>query len=111
MPVTKSATKKMRQDIKRRKVNRLKKERLKSLIKKAKKEPAERNVRAAISFIDKAIKTDLIHQNKAARLKSHLAKLLIKAGRPSGRKKGKALRTKRKTKTITSKKVLQGKPS
>lgn len=87
MPVIKSAIKKMRQDIKRRQINRLRKERLKSLIKKSQKEPVEKNILAAISFVDKVAKTKIIHKKKAAHLKSQLAKLLVKNTRPSATKK------------------------
>lgn len=66
----------MRQDLKKRKANRLKKERLKDLIKMAIKEPTKESIKNAISFVDKAAKTKIIHKKKASRLKSRLAKIL-----------------------------------
>ena len=80
MPVIKSAIKKARQDIKRRQVNRLKKDHLKELVKTAKKQPTEKNVRQAISFADKMGGAKLIHKKRAAHLKSGLSKLLTKKG-------------------------------
>lgn len=75
MPIIKSAIKKLRKDIKRYKVNRAKKSRLSEFIKKAKKGKTAQAIRNAVSAIDKAAKTHLIHKNKASRLKSKLAKL------------------------------------
>lgn len=75
MPVIASARKKMRQDRKRTKENQIKKEKLKNLLKKARKTPTQENIQAAISFLDKVAKRSLIHKNKASHLKSSLAKL------------------------------------
>lgn len=75
MPVLKHAKKKLRQDKKRTIHNRKLKEQYKSLIKKAKLNLSVDNVKRAVSAIDKAAKKHLIHKNKAARLKSSLAKL------------------------------------
>ena len=76
MPIIKSAIKKLRQDKKRTKINRVKKDSLKDAIKKALKTKKEVDVKGAISAIDKAAKKHLIHKNKAARLKSRVAKLI-----------------------------------
>lgn len=75
MPIIKSAIKKLRKDRKRTKINRAKKDTLAHAIKKAKKSKSVKDVQIAISLVDKAAKTHLIHTNKAARLKSRLAKL------------------------------------
>jgi len=76
MPIIKSAIKKLRQDRKRTKLNRVKKDFLKDAIKKALKTKKAVDVTKAISTIDKAAKRHLIHKNKAARLKSRVAKVL-----------------------------------
>lgn len=70
MPITKSAQKKLRQDKKRKTSNAVTKAAYKSAIKKA----GKLGVSKASSAIDKAAKKGLIHKNKAARLKSRIAK-------------------------------------
>lgn len=91
MPVIKSAIKKLRQDKKREKTNSVLEHNLKNTIKKARKNPTEKLLREVFSLADKASKNHLIHKNKAARIKSSLAKLLS-----SGR-------TKKPKKTTTKK--------
>lgn len=76
MPVIKSAKKKLRKDRKREIVNKNLKNLLKKNIKLAEKNPSEANIRKAVKIIDKTAKKNIIHKNKAARIKSKLAKLL-----------------------------------
>lgn len=76
MPVIKSAKKKLRQDIKKEKINDLLREELASAIKLAKKSKLEEKVKLAVKKVDKAAKKGLIHKNKAARIKSSLNKLV-----------------------------------
>lgn len=78
MPIIKSAKKKLRKDKKRTAQNQKKKNNLKDVIKKAAKNPTEKIIRDAVSVIDKATKRNIIHKNKAGRIKSKLAKLLPK---------------------------------
>ncbi len=75
MPVIKSAIKKLRQDKKKEKQNDAIREQLKSAIRSAKKVKTGKSVTKAISKVDKAAKLNIIHNNKAARLKSSLSKL------------------------------------
>jgi len=75
MPVIKSAIKKLRQDRKKEKQNDQIRELLKSAIRAAKKARTGKSVTTAISKVDKAAKLNIIHENKAARLKSSLSKL------------------------------------
>lgn len=75
MPITKSAKKKLRQDEKRRKNNAVVKNLLRSAIKKAVKKPSEASVKAVQKIADKAVKLNIIHKNKAARIKSKFSKL------------------------------------
>lgn len=76
MPLLKHAKKKQKQDIKRQAANKKVKVLFKALIKKAKEEPSQANLDAAYKAIDKAAKVFVIHDNKAARLKSSVAKVL-----------------------------------
>jgi len=75
MPVTKSAIKKLRQDVNRTKRNDSIRKNLADLIKKAKKTKTEKSVKEAISQLDKTVKANLMHKNKAARVKSSLSKI------------------------------------
>lgn len=74
MPIIRSAIKKLRKDRVRTARNKLKKENLKDLIKKARSQKTPENLRVVYSALDKAVKTHLIRKNKAARLKSRLSK-------------------------------------
>lgn len=74
MPLLKSAIKKVRKDKVRTKRNKKQGLNLKSLIKKARKEKSDGNLKAVFSALDKAVKVNLIHKNKASRLKSRLSK-------------------------------------
>ncbi|OGE14867.1 30S ribosomal protein S20 [Candidatus Daviesbacteria bacterium RIFCSPHIGHO2_12_FULL_37_11] len=92
MPIIKSAIKKLRKDKVRTVKNKVKKETLKALIKKVRVNKTPENLSAVFSALDKAAKTNLIHKNKAARLKSRLSKGVIQTssaigGSVSGRKK------------------------
>lgn len=76
MPIIRSAKKKLRADKKRGKFNKRLTNILNSSIKKAKKLASPKNITDAISVVDKSAKKNIIHKNKAARLKSKLSKLL-----------------------------------
>ena len=75
MPVIKSAIKKLRQDKKRQKQNDLLRDSVKNIIRSAKKSRSGKTISGAYAAIDKASKNKIIHKNKAARLKSSLAKI------------------------------------
>ena len=74
MPIIQSAKKRMRQERKRTAANKLKKDNLKTLIKKVRVNKNAENLTAVFSALDKAAKVGLIHKNKSARLKSRLSK-------------------------------------
>jgi len=76
MPVIKSAKKKLRRDKKVRKRNSLTKISLENAIKAARKSPTSEKVRKATILVDKAAKKNIIHSNKASRIKSSLSKLI-----------------------------------
>ena len=74
MPITKSAKKKLRKDKKRTEKNLVLKKEYKKVIKNTRKDPSKKNLSKTSKVLDKAAKKGLIHKNKAARLKSRLAK-------------------------------------
>jgi small subunit ribosomal protein S20 len=74
MPIIKSAKKKMRKDKVRTLHNTDIKNKLKGLLKSARRSPDPKILQELQSALDKAVKTKLIHANKAARLKSRLSK-------------------------------------
>jgi len=76
MPVLKNAKKKLKQDKKRTMQNRAVKEKYRKLIKAVKAEKSEKSLSAAFSSVDKAAKQNIIHKNKASRIKSSLSKLI-----------------------------------
>lgn len=82
MPVIKSAKKKLRQDRIREKANNKIRVLLRTAIKKATKRPLEKNIQSAVKIIDKAAKKNIVHKNKAARLKSKLSKLTMSKSKP-----------------------------
>jgi len=106
MPLLKHARKKLRQDKRRTLANKKVKNLYKSLVKDAKEKPTADSVSAAYSSVDKAVKHHIIHANKAARIKSSLAKLaptsaaktttLAKGQSSSGRKKAAPAKTVKK---------------
>jgi small subunit ribosomal protein S20 len=76
MPNIKSAKKKMKQDIRREKENAQYSKAVRDVTKKiVKGDKSDDMVNKAYSAIDKAAKKNIIHKNKAARLKSKVTKL------------------------------------
>ncbi len=78
MPAIKSAKKKLRVDRKRESANKKIKALVNITIKKAQRKPTQKSIQEAFSIIDKEVKKNIIHKNKAARIKSRLSKLLNK---------------------------------
>ncbi len=78
MPIIKSAIKKLKQSLKKRDKNRGIKRHLKDIIDAFKEKPSNETFSQVASALDKAAKTNVIHKNKASRLKSRLSKKLIK---------------------------------
>jgi small subunit ribosomal protein S20 len=86
MPITKSAKKALRQNIKRRAKNIQKKKKLKSALKEIrnlifekKTEEAKKFLPSIYKILDKSAKTGLIKKNTAARKKGRIAKALNKS--------------------------------
>lgn len=82
MPVIKSAKKKLKQDIKRTLQNKKYEVAYKKIIDKVKKHKkggkTDELLKKAYQAIDKAAKKNVIHKNKASRLKGMVARLLNK---------------------------------
>jgi ribosomal protein S20 len=76
MPILKHARKKLKQDKKRTVRNKKVKITFKTVVKKAKEAKSEKALSAAFKGIDKAVKANIIHKNKAARMKSSLSKMV-----------------------------------
>ncbi len=76
MPLLKNAKKKLRQDKGRTMRNRKMKDAYRDNVKAAKTKKTKAAVSKAFSSIDKAAKQNIIHKNKAARLKSSIAKAI-----------------------------------
>lgn len=74
MPITHSAKKKMRADTRKRAINLKQKISVKKAVKSARLNATPETLRLAQKALDKAVKTHVIHRNKAARLKSRLTK-------------------------------------
>lgn len=76
MPVTKTAKRALRSSKKKQGVNKQIKSNLEAAIRLAKKKKREKVVIKAMSLADRAAKNNVIHRNKAARIKTSLSKLL-----------------------------------
>lgn len=76
MPQHKSAIKRMRQNKKRNAHNNGRRSRMRTLVKKvmnsSDKEQAQKDLKEAVSFIDRLAVKNIIHPNRAARKKSQL---------------------------------------
>ncbi len=76
MPILPNAKKALKVSQRKEKVN----QKIRSLVKTARKrlelEPTQKNLDALYSTIDKAVKKNVFHRNKGARLKSQAAKIL-----------------------------------
>ena len=81
MPITQSAKKALRQNIKRRVKNLAQNRNLKDAVKEFRKTPAKDALSAIFAKLDKAAKVGLIKENKADRLKSRLSILVSKTSK------------------------------
>jgi small subunit ribosomal protein S20 len=78
MPITKSAIKALRQDRRRAAINKPVRSKIKTATDAFKANPVATSLSAAFSAIDRAVKKNLMHKNKAARMKSSLSKQVAK---------------------------------
>lgn len=78
MPITKQATKRVRQAKKHRAHNRVRRSKMRTLIKKvyeiSDKKEAEKALKDAVSYLDRMSVKGIIHKNNAARKKAQLTK-------------------------------------
>ena len=72
MPLTSSAIRSLNKDRKRARHNQPLRNRVRTVIQKAKESRKPDDISLVYSTIDRAAKTNIIHPNKAARLKSRL---------------------------------------
>lgn len=75
MPVTVTAKRALRSSARKESVNNLIRKNLEVAVRVAKKSKKPGDIIKAISLTDRAVKTNLFHANKAARLKSQLARI------------------------------------
>lgn len=78
MPVTKTAKRALRVSKRKASLNAKERSQLEIAIRAAQKSKKSAEVIKASSLADRAAKKNIIHKNKASRLKSSLSKLLIK---------------------------------
>lgn len=78
MPILQNAKKALRVAKRRTTINNRVRSRFKTMLDAFKANPGDQTLAAAYSAVDKAAKKNLIHANKAARLKSQLAAQLTK---------------------------------
>lgn len=92
MPILKNAKKALRASKRKAVFNRNVKSRTKTAVDAVKKTPSMEKLSAAYSAIDKAVKRNIFHKNKAARLKQQLSKLVKPtklAAKPAAKKTAK----------------------
>lgn len=78
MPIIKRAIKKLAHDKKRNSQNKQVREHVRSVVKLMREKPNAKALIKTFQALDKAAKRNIIHPNKANRLKSRLSKLLKK---------------------------------
>jgi len=81
MPIIKSAKKKLRKDLKKTKTNQKYIRKYQKAVKdffKKKTSINKKQINSLYSILDKAVKKNIIHKNKAGRLKSRAAKFIKK---------------------------------
>lgn len=76
MPILKNAKKALRVSERKTLINRRIKSRTKTALDRLKATPSVQTLSEAFSAIDKAVKRNIFHRNKAARLKSQMSKLV-----------------------------------
>lgn len=76
MPITKQAIKKLRRDRSRQAQNARVRVNLRDAVKAVRRKPTAKTLSLAFQRLDKAVKTGVIHKNKASRLKSRLSRLI-----------------------------------
>lgn len=101
MPITQSANRALRKDRKRNLVNNKVRLKLRTSVKQFRHGEADISLQQVHSIIDRAAKTKIIHKNKAARLKSQLAKIAKSSKKTEA--KSKTTSAKKQTKAVSKK--------
>ncbi|MGI5827849.1 MAG: 30S ribosomal protein S20 [Patescibacteria group bacterium] len=81
MPVTQSARKALRQNLKKAEANKPIRSRARTLLKKARQKPTPENIAQAFSSLDKAAKKNILPKGRVNRLKSRLTKTASKTSK------------------------------
>lgn len=100
MPIIRSAKKKLRQDKKREKHNFSVKRSLRNIIKLYKTNPTAQKLSGVYKSLDTSVKKNILHANKAARLKSNLSKLLGMKSKKENKPKPVATKTAHKKRSV-----------
>lgn len=79
MPIIAQAAKKLRHDRKRSITTAAVRKTVREAVKAVRVKPTQKSLASAFTVLDKAAKRNIIHPNKAARLKSRLSRLLKKS--------------------------------
>jgi len=108
MPVTKTAKRALRGSKNKESINKLIIAKLEAAIRVAKKSKTVEKIITAVSLTDRATKKRVIHKNKAARIKSQLAKFMphraVDPHGPEAKSEAKSPTKKATTKKASSKK-------
>jgi small subunit ribosomal protein S20 len=79
MPILKNAKKALRASKRKAVFNQQVRSKMRTMVAKMQKSPAQEQLSETFSSIDKAVKRHLVHKNKAARLKSQMSAAVAKA--------------------------------
>lgn len=90
MPVIKQAIKKVRQDRRKTVFNARVKRTFKDAVAAFRKSPSAKALPGLFRALDRAAKTNVIHANRASRLKSRLSKLVVATKSTPAKKTAKA---------------------
>jgi len=86
MPVTKTAKRALRSSKQKASVNFDIRKKLEIAIRDARKSKSLEEIKKAISLSDRAVKKNVIHKNKSARIKKSLSKLLSPSKKQTSKK-------------------------
>jgi len=109
MPILANAKKALRVSLKKTLANRRTKSLVKTFVDKALKQPTLENTSSAFSQLDKAVKKNVIHKNKAARMKSQVSKAASGVVAKPALKKTVKVAPKKAAKTVAKKAVKKTK--
>ena len=106
MPISSSAKKSLRKSLKNHKENVSFKNKLKTSVKEFLAKPTSEGLKGVYSILDKAVKNNIFHKNKADRLKSNYSKKVGTEGVKQGQTKKKVVKKVAKKTTKKSNKKM-----